>query len=69
MPHEPVPPDAVGVRLEIPAPVRDVVRVAAAKAGKSMAAYLRELVTAHAAELQARETQAPPPKKGGAKPR
>jgi plasmid stability protein len=61
MPHEPVPPGSVGLRLEIPAPVRDVIRVAAAKAGKSMAAYLRDLVTEHAKELESRQSK---PKKG-----
>lgn len=55
MAHEPVPPGSVGVRLELPIPVRDVVRVAAAKRGKSMAAYLRDVVTEHARRLEAEE--------------
>jgi hypothetical protein len=55
MAHEPVPPGSVGVRLELPIPVRDVIRVAAVKRGKSMAAYLRDLVTEHARQLEAEE--------------
>jgi hypothetical protein len=67
MAHEPVPSGAVGLRLEIPAPVRDVIRVAAAKAGKSMAAYLRDLVTEHARQLEAKEVKAPKKGMGGGK--
>jgi hypothetical protein len=55
MAHEPVPPGSVGVRLELPIPVRDIIRVAAAKSGKSMAAYLRDLVTEHARRLEEEE--------------
>jgi hypothetical protein len=55
MAHEPVPPGSVGVRLELPIPVRNAIRGAAGKVGKSMAAYLRDLVTEHARQLEAEE--------------
>jgi hypothetical protein len=55
MPHEPVPPGSVGVRLELTIPVRNTIRGAAGKQGKSMAAYLRDLVTEHARQLEEEE--------------
>lgn len=39
-----VPPDAVGLRVEVSVADRDRLRIAAAKAGQSMAAYVRSLI-------------------------
>ena len=42
--RDPRPRDAVGLRLELSPADRDRLLVAAAKAGKSMASYLRDIV-------------------------
>lgn len=49
--RDPRPRDAVGLRLELSTADRDRLLVAAAKAGKSMASYLREIVCAHLDDL------------------
>jgi plasmid stability protein len=49
MTRKSVPPDAVGLRLELAPADRDRLRVAAAMAGMSMAAYAREIILGHLA--------------------
>jgi predicted DNA-binding protein len=53
--RDPRPRDAVGLRLELSQTDRDRLLVAAAKAGKSMASYLREIVVEHMDEIEDRE--------------
>jgi plasmid stability protein len=47
MSRDPRPADRVGLRLELSAAYRDRLRVIAARSGRSMATYLRQLVEAH----------------------
>jgi hypothetical protein len=57
LPHDPVPPDAVGLRVEVAPADRDRLRIAAAKVGKSMAAYVRWLIIEHLDELEIQDRQ------------
>jgi hypothetical protein len=57
LPHDPVPPDAVGLRVEVSPADRDRLRIAAAKAGKSMASYVRWLIVTHLDDLDAQGEQ------------
>jgi predicted DNA-binding protein len=49
--RDPRPRDAVGLRLELSPADRDRLLVAAARAGKSMASYLRDVILAHLDDL------------------
>jgi predicted DNA-binding protein len=53
--RDPRPRDAVGLRLELSPADRDRLLVTAARAGKSMASYLREIVVEHLDEIEDRE--------------
>jgi hypothetical protein len=64
LPHDPVPPDAVGLRVEVAPADRDRLRIAAAKAGKSMAAYVRWLIVTHLDRLEIQSERSRPKKKG-----
>lgn len=55
-PRDPVPPDAIGLRVEISPATRDELRVIAATAGKSMAAYVRTLIVADCEQHKARNS-------------
>jgi predicted DNA-binding protein len=55
--RDPRPRDAVGLRLELSPADRDRLLVAAARAGKSMASYLREIVVEHLDEIEDREVR------------
>jgi plasmid stability protein len=44
MTNDPMPPDAIGLRLNLTPADRDRLRVVAAQAGMSMAAYARKVV-------------------------
>jgi hypothetical protein len=49
--RDPRPRDAVGLRLELSAADRDRLLVAAAKAGKSMASHVREVIVNYLDDL------------------
>lgn len=63
-PRDPVPPGAVGLRLQLSAADRDRLHVTAAKAGQSMATYLRRLVVEHLDALDAAEAKPARKRKG-----
>jgi predicted DNA-binding protein len=62
-PYDPVPPNAVGLRVEVAPADRDRLKVAAAKAGQSMAAYVRRLIVEHLDELETKSVRSQPKKK------
>jgi hypothetical protein len=62
-PPDPVPPDAVGLRVEVSVADRDRLRVAAARAGKSMAAYVRALIIERLDALDATDAKPAPKRK------
>jgi hypothetical protein len=62
--------DRVGLRFELSKADRDRLLIAAAKGGKSMASYLRELVIKHLDEVEPRipEPKARPKRRPKTKP-
>jgi hypothetical protein len=62
-PANPVPPDAVGLRVEVSVADRDRLRVAAARAGQSMAAYVRTLIVERLDAIDAAEARPAPKRK------